>query len=297
MQAKAFYLVTTICLALVMSTSQAQIIHQERSLYRNIIVEQEGNIRCMRFTKKKVNGNSQSCMDLDNPDYLLLAYAKLVLGGLLLHPEPEKILIIGLGGGPLTMALHQILPNAQIDSVEIDPAVVKMAKQYFYYQESEKVSTTVADGRIFVKRQALKKNSYDMIILDAFTGDYIPEHLMTLEFLQEVKSLLTKDGLVIANTFSTSKLYHHESATYERAFPHLLNVRSVDTDNRILFAQNYPFIKQTEIQQNSDKMLFKLRKYGVDTPSLAKLLVPNKDWDSSKQVLTDQFAPANLLKQ
>jgi len=284
-------------LVLLTTSTKAEIIHQERSLYRNIIVEQEDNIRCMRFTKKKVNGNSQSCMDMDRPDYLMLAYAKLVLGGLLIKPNPEKILVIGLGGGPLTMALNQILPNTQIDSVEIDPAVVKTAKIYFNYHESDKVRTTVADGRIFVKRQAIKKNTYDIIILDAFTGDYIPEHLMTLEFLNEVKSLMAKDGLVIANTFSTSTLYHHESATYETAFPHLLNVRSIDTDNRILFAQNHPFISQDEINKNSDKMLFKLRRFGVDTPSLAKMLVENKDWDSTKQVLTDQYSPANLLRQ
>ena len=65
---------------------------------------------------------------------------------------------------------------------------------------------------VFVRRQRRGVTRYDYILLDAFTGEYIPEHLMTKEFLTEIKRLPTKDGVVVANTFSSSRLYHHESA-------------------------------------------------------------------------------------
>ena len=48
-------------------------------------------------------------------------------------------------------------------------------------------------------------------MLDAFDHEYIPEHLLTQEFLKEVKSLLAPGGVLAANTFSSSRLYDHES--------------------------------------------------------------------------------------
>ena len=54
-------------------------------------------------------------------------------------------------------------------------------------------------------------------MLDAFDGEYIPEHLMTVEFL-EMRDLLSDDGVLVANTFASSKLYDYESATYAEAF-------------------------------------------------------------------------------
>ena len=52
------------------------------------------------------------------------------------------------------------------------------------------------------------------MILDAFDQVYVPEHILTREYLQEVQSLRGKDGVIAANTFSSSKLYNAESATY-----------------------------------------------------------------------------------
>ena len=54
-----------------------------------------------------------------------------------------------------------------------------------------------------------------MSLISYFNGDYIPEHLITKEFLTEAKGLLTDNGILSANTFSLSKLYAHESATYK----------------------------------------------------------------------------------
>ena len=45
----------------------------------------------------------------------------MMLGALLLNPDPHSILIIGLGGGTLPRTLEKLLPQADIDVVEIDP--------------------------------------------------------------------------------------------------------------------------------------------------------------------------------
>ena len=108
-------------------------------------------------------------------------------------------------------------PQAQIDVIEIDDAVVKVAKEYFQFNESQNMRVFVGDGRPFIKRAGLRGEKYDYIVLDAFSGDYIPEHMLTREFLEEVKAIMTDESVLVANTFSTSRLYDHESVTYQRA--------------------------------------------------------------------------------
>ena len=168
------------------SNTNAEIVHNERSLYRNILVEDKNDLRCLKFNVKSTK-TQQSCFLKSEPKKLVFNYTKLLMTSLLFNPQPERILIIGLGGGTMSNTLAELYPNSHIDNIEIDPAVVKVARNYFSFYENDKIKTYTQDGRIFVKRALLKKQTYDWIILDAFNGDYIPEHLMTVEFLQEAK--------------------------------------------------------------------------------------------------------------
>ena len=84
------------------------------------------------------------------------------------------------------------------DSVEIDPAVVDVAERFFGFEENENVNVIVKDARVFVKQAGIMGREYDYIILDAFNGDYIPEHLMTKEWLEENKKILADDGVLVA---------------------------------------------------------------------------------------------------
>ncbi len=59
----------------------------------------------------------------------------------------------------------------------------------------------VSDGRIFVKRVAAQKPDYDLVLLDAFEADYIPEHMLTREFLEEVKSTMAPGGVIVRNAW------------------------------------------------------------------------------------------------
>ena len=59
------------------------------------------------------------------------------------------------------------------------------------------------DGRVFAKRMGKQGIRYDLVMLDAFDHEYIPEHMLTREFLLEIKGLLTPQGVLAANTFAT----------------------------------------------------------------------------------------------
>ena len=141
----------------------------------------------------------------------------------------------------------------------------------------------------------LANKKYDLIILDAFNGDYIPEHLLTIEFLQEVKNLLSDNGILSANTFSSSELYNYESVTYQAVFNQLQILQSPTKGNRIIFACNCKEFQKTP--ESTEKLANQLESYGVDLHYLIARISTEVDWDENMKPLTDQHSPANLLNR
>lgn len=269
------------------------VIHTEKSLYRNIVVYEEDDQRCMSFTRRNQTAR-QTCLSLDDPNQFVFSYTKMMMGALYLNPNPRNILIVGLGGGVLPTALAKMFPEAGIDIVEIDPAVVNVARQFFGFNPGQKVQVFEEDGRVFVKRAGKAERRYDLIMLDAFDHEYIPEHLLTREFLLEVKALLTGDGILVANTFSSSRLYHHESTTYEAVFGSFYNLR-VKLKNRIILATIDGLPPLDAIRRNADALEEKLKPLGFGREWLMPLFSTERDWDPGARVLTDQYSPSNLL--
>ncbi len=229
-----------VCLGNLGATASAQQIHQEKSLYRNVIVFDDGDQRCMKFERQSLG--RQTCVSLKNPDSLVFNYTRMMLGALYLKPAP----------------------NMEIDCVELDPAVVKVARQFFGFNPGPKTRVQVDDGRVYVKRALKQARRYDLIVLDAFDHVYVPEHMMTREFLSEVRALLKPDGVLAANTFSSSRLYPSESATYFSAFGPYFNLK---LDNR----------------------------FGTGRDWLLPLFSTVRQAPPDARLLTDQYSPANLL--
>jgi spermidine synthase len=285
----------SVLVAVLLQPVAAETLHEERSLYRDITVTQEGQRRCLVFNVHRGDRN-QTCMNTADPERLVFEYAKMSFAGLLLNPNPRRVLIAGLGGGSLPSALTTLFPEAQIDVIEIDQAVVNVAKEFFDFEETDQVSVIVNDARVYVKRAELLEKKYDLVILDAFTGDYIPEHLLTLEFLQEVRSIMTPDGVLVANTFSTSRFYDHESETYQRAFGEFFNFKLPSSGNRIIIARDELLPPRGKMMQTARDLAPRVRRFGVPLLEYPNRLSTRVDWDRSRRVLTDQYSPSNLLR-
>lgn len=107
----------------------------------------------------------------------------------------ERVAVIGLGTGALACYAGARHPWT---FYEIDPVVERLATNAAYFSQlsnsAGKVSIVVADGRIGLHRAA--PGSYDLLILDAFSSDSIPVHLLTLEAFQLYFSRLTARGII-----------------------------------------------------------------------------------------------------
>ena len=260
-----------LCGIVLLTPLYAQTIHEERSVYRDITVTERFGRRCLLFNVHRGDRN-QTCIFTDGSSRLVFDYTKMSFAGLLLKPDPKRVLIAGLGGGTIPLVLSVLFPAASIDVIEIDESVARVANEFFFFEETDLMRVHINDARVFIKRAALKEEKYDYIVLDAFSGDYIPEHMLTQEFLEEVKQVLTPDGVVVANTFSTSRFYDHESVTYQRVFGELYNFKLPTSGNRIILTQLEPLPELGLLTERAVQLAPQLGKYGIPFLSYPCLL-------------------------
>lgn len=171
----------------------------------------------MRTLSFGEGGTRQSVVDIKDPTYLGLAYSRVMPLSLAFVEELKSILVVGLGGGSLPAFFHRILPETNIDVVELDADVVRIASELCGFVPDRRMKVCVEDGRDFIEGCDA---SYDLIILDAFDGDSVPSHLVTVEFLEAVKDALNPHGAVVANIWgpALNRLYARMLATYRHVF-------------------------------------------------------------------------------
>jgi predicted membrane-bound spermidine synthase len=161
---------------------------------------------------------TESVIDLADPDDLPLPYTQVMTVAIIYPPSPQRILMLGLGGGSISTYLARFLSKASITMVEVDPGVIAAAKTYFGLRESERLRFRASDGRVFLSRN---RETYDLILVDAYRGGYVPFHLLTREFYSLVKERLAEAGAVAFNVHDGSKLYPSTLKTLRQVFPAL----------------------------------------------------------------------------
>jgi spermidine synthase len=248
------------------------VIYKEDSLYQRIFVYKYDSIVTLRFGRQPAT-QVQSQVNLNN---------------------------FRLGGGVIPREMHYYFPSAEIDVAEIDPKILQVARKYFGFIEDDKLRVHIDDGRVFIKQQLRKgiTKKYDIVILDAFNGDYIPFHLMTKEFLEEVKGVLSDDGVVVANVFSNNRLFDAELKTFLAVFGRCQVFYGVGSTNAMLVSPG-PKGRILSIEEAVNQADILQREVGFffDMPMVAGRLRPIIRPDPSAKILTDDRAPVNRLSE
>jgi spermidine synthase len=285
------------------------------TLYHKIIVDQTGNERHLHF-----DNSYQSAVDLDNPQHMLFEYTSYIHLAVVACPQPRRVLIIGLGGGLIPYRFLLDYPSLeQVDAVEIDPEVVKVARRYFPLPKDPRFRTVSQDGRLFVEKKAEAiaagtAQPYDIVIIDAFAADAIPYHLTTREFQQAVHRILAPDGVVAMNIIAATdgpaaKLLAAMSRTTQSVYPqiYLFSVGDqnpiYDTFDRniILIATNQTrrWDRRTWIKSANDLMgnssirenVGDYAEHLLDEDKFQRLL----HWRNAP-ILTDDYSPTDTLQ-
>ncbi len=110
--------------------------------------------------------------------------------------SPRRIAVLGAGAFTLPRILHERFPDATIDAVDIDPALERLAKQFFRFRPDTRLRVHVTDGRRFLREEHAP---YDLIILDMYQSVFVPPHVITEEFFRLLSERLTPRGVAVMN--------------------------------------------------------------------------------------------------
>ena len=134
-------------------------------------------------------------MRLGDPWALALDYTRCMMAFLLLHPEPRRALMIGLGGGSLAKFFHRYLRATRISVVELDERVVAAARRHFSLPPDDaRLRVEIGDGA-----QALYPDCCDVLVIDAFQDELHVPALATAEFYDAAFLALAEQGVLVVN--------------------------------------------------------------------------------------------------
>lgn len=197
-------------------------------------ISEEAGVRYLHFGSDWIQG----AMRIARPWALELDYTREMMAALLLRPEPDwprKALLIGLGAASLTKFLYRHRPRAKLTVVEIEPAVVAAARQYFKLPEDpRRLRIEIADG---VEWLAASDETFDLILVDGFDAEARAGGLDTLPFYRACRAHLGDAGLLSVNLLGRNRGFKASVERVKKAFDNRAMVfPSCDHGNAIVFA-------------------------------------------------------------
>jgi spermidine synthase len=233
---------------------------------------------------------TESAIDWARRDELIVPYTRYMsLATAYLDRPVQRLALVGLGGGRTISYLLASMLDASADVAELDPAVITLARKYFGTESNSRLKIYPQDGRLFLNQP---RNKYDVILLDAYRGPFVPFHLTTKEFYQTVKSRLAPGGVVAQNVEPTTMFFDSALKTMQAVFD---QVDVFDAGgNIVLIGYAGAKLGQPELLQKAQAQQARYRfRYNLAELARARAM-PNVD--ASAKVLTDDFAPVENLK-
>jgi spermidine synthase len=224
------------------ASSSTRVVQRRPGMFGDVLVVEEDGLRLLRFGS--VDAADQSAIDPGAPDKILFDYIRLTTIGPALRTDGRpfrRALALGVGGGAWPRLLLTTQPRVVVEAVEIDPVVVEVARAHFALPDSPRLKVIVDDAARYVERPDVMTSRYDVILLDAFSGDSMPAALSTPQFFLALKRILTDDGVLMVNVALVSQ--QDADAIVARiaaAFPGCSQVRARLEENQVVFAGKRP---------------------------------------------------------
>jgi len=274
------------------------IIFQQNSGDNCIAVKKIKSVLLLLLADKETLSTNvaQSILDLDNPLNLIFPYARAILLALVWKNQPQKIYIIGFGGGSIPRFFHHHFPDAIVECTDIDRTVVEVARKFFGILFDDRLKVAIQDGREYLAQQNPIVNN-DIIIVDAgFGNGYMPYKLVTQEFYQLCKTRLSTAGVLVIHLFHKEEFNAAAVKTIQTVFAQVY-ICNLETGNSIVIGTNAPDLAQNEIFLKAEliqdfyNLGFSLIEMSLQLKKVAQLPEWLKNWETLP-VFTDAEIPA-----
>jgi len=269
--------------------SNRRLVEQLETPYNNIFVTQQGDFITMSFRVRR-RDETESVVNLRDLGELPLPYTRAMTVALAYADKHRSMLMIGLGGGTTSRYVGRYLKDMDVSVVELDGGVIKMAKRHFKLAEGPRYRLIERDGRVHLMRN--RKARYDIVMIDAFRGGYVPFHLLTREFYRLLKSRLAPGGVAVFNVHGGTLLAQSTLRTLDMVFGHVETVPAAGSI--IAVVRNGLPLSPTDATRRAEALQAKY-KFRYD---LRAILQNRQTIKISKRakLLTDDFAPVNLYE-
>jgi spermidine synthase len=206
-------------------------------------------------------------------------------------PTLERMAVVGLAAGTIPKQYTRVFGPIPIDGIELDGAIIQAGVDYFALNEPN-INLIVGDGRYQLNQL---NDQYDVITIDAYKVPYIPWHLATNDFFEEVKVRLTENGVVAMNVGRAPgdrSLIDAMTATLLTVFPTVHAIDVPGSLNTILVATVQPTSADNlannllELDENVDPLLRTVLETAVAN------IVPIQPSDV---IFTDERAPVETI--
>ncbi len=177
--------------------------------------------------------------------------------------RPLRMLMVGNAGGSAARAYRELVPEVQVDGVEIDPLVTEVGSRYFD-MDGDNLTVHAADGRPFLARTP---GPWEIILVDAYRQPYIPFYLTTREFFSLVAERLAPGGVLAINVGSTpgdDRIREAISGTMRTVFPSVFHYRA-ESFNEVVLAFAEP-VSDAEVRERYARFVAQLTGGSVLEP-------------------------------
>jgi spermidine synthase len=270
-------------------TGEPGLVEKVESLYNDIyLLRRRNGDFALMFGAERVN-YVESIVNPDDEMELPVYYTQSMTAGLAYAARLDSAAIIGLGGGRTAWYHHKSVPGLEFTAVELDPEVARIAAQYFGVRPERNFDVVIRDGRVHLARS---EATFDIILIDAYRGPFVPFHLLTTEFYRLVAEHLRPGGVAVQNVEPSTMLFDSAVATIRAAFDHVVFVRG--PGNIVIVAYNGDELDEATVRARAAE---RQAQYGLRydlTEILGRRFSP--EWNAATEPLTDDFAPVEYLK-
>ena len=255
----------------------SELVFSARTRYSNVYINQHENELHLKFDAD--SRAVQSVIDINQPYSINMENLQYLMGILMFIPPPERILILGIGGGTMVHFFRHHFPDCDITGVDMDEELIDIAHQHLMLPPaSDNTHYIYQDAQQFITETG---QQFDLVVVDIFDGSESPNWIKTLQTAQQLSTMLTIKGAIAYNLLveSDKEFAHFYAQLREQFNQQTLCLESDENENILVYALNFQ-VPQNSFTENIQRAQEVSGKYSIPMTEILSVIYSINPVDS-----------------